>query len=145
MIGMPQKEIADILRTSEVSVSRWAKDGKWKAKRDQEDSFKETAAEQVRSLISHQLTVLALIAEKQTIGLDSKLSVKELQDRLISKGDVDGLSKLYSSIKGKEMEWDVLVRCIREFIDYLESTEIKLAKEVFPHANEFLNERRKRV
>jgi predicted transcriptional regulator len=143
MRGLPQKEIARLLKVSERTISNYAIDGEWKQKRKEENTFKETAAERVRQLINHNLHVLTLISDKQREDLDKNLSIDELQKRLISKGEADGLAKLYAQIKGKEAEWDVLVTNIHEFMEFLEREDLKLAQKLLPFSNEFLNIKRK--
>lgn len=144
MRGTPQTSIASLLKVSERTVSNWAKNGKWRDKRQDEHQFKETAAERVRQLINHNLEVLSIIARKQREDLSESLSIEELQKRLISKGESDGLSKLYAQIKGKEAEWDIVVQNIHEFVEYLEREDLKLAQKVLPYSNEFLNQKRQK-
>lgn len=143
--GTKQNAIAKILKVSERSISSWAKDGDWESKRVEENLFKETAASKVRKLINHNLEVLALIADKQQVGLDSSLDVAELQKRLIGKGEADGLAKLYAQIKGTEAEWDILVNNMTGFMEYLERENIKLAEKVFEYSNEYMNTKRKQA
>ena len=73
------------------------------------------------------------------------MSVSQLQEQLIERGDIDALQKLFTTIKGKELAWSGMVKILREFIEYLERENIHLAKKVLPFSQEFLNEKRKEV
>lgn len=141
MQGIQQKEISRILGCTERTIKNWREKGNWDEQREEEYLFKETASAKVRKLINHNLEVLTRIAEKQHEDLDT-LEVKQLQERLISRADADGLSKLYAQIKGKEASWDVLVRNVRELLEFFERENVKLAQQMLPLAQEFLNKKR---
>lgn len=143
--GMSQKEAARILRKSENTVSGWAKKGKWNDKIVEESLFRETSEEKVRKLINFQLKVIEMIADKHSTSLNDKLTVEELQKLLIGRGDIDALQKLFTTIKGKEMEWSQIVKVVRDLTEYVEAQDLELAKEITPLANEFLNEMRKNI
>lgn len=145
MKGWPQKDISGVLKVSEKTVSHHVKKKKLRDKREDEYLFEHTSAQQIRELIQHNLTILTKIAAKQKEEIGDDLTVAELEKKLITKGDADGLSKLYAQIKGKELEWDVIVSITRQFMEYLEGMDLKLAQSVWPFANEFLNEKRKRA
>jgi predicted transcriptional regulator len=140
--GISQKEIASILKISTKSINNWVKDGDWAKKRTEDMVKKQTAEEGVWDLINHQLRVLKRIKEVQELELDSCEDLKELKGKLIERGDIDALQKLFTTIKGKELEWTQRVKIVREFLEYVDSENRTLAKDVVILANQYLNEKR---
>lgn len=142
--GITQKEIAQILGKTEKTIGVWVKTGNWDKKRTEYSLQRETAEEKVWSLINYQLKVIDKIKSIQEKELDNNdLTVKELQALLVSKGDIDALQKLFTTIKGKELEWTQVVKVIRDFTEYLEKNNFGMAQEVINSAQDFINERRK--
>jgi transposase len=140
--SISQKEIASIISISEKTISLWIKKEKWEAKRSEDAIKKQTSEEGVWEIINYQLRVLKKIKETHDQSLDDCTDIKELKAKLIERGDIDALQKLFTTIKGKEMEWTGRVKVIREFTEYLETENPTLAKEVIPMANQYLNENR---
>lgn len=140
--GSTQKDIASMLNISEKTISDWAKKGNWDKKRSESNLKKQTSEEGVWELINYQLKVLKLIKEKHEVELENCTDLKEIKAKLIDRGDIDALQKLFTTIKGKEMEWSQRVKVIREFTEYLEGEDTKLAQSVVPLANQYLNEKR---
>lgn len=141
--GATQKEIAELLHVQPKTVGSWAKKEEWENKRSQFSMMKETSEEKVWKLITYQLKVIELISQKMEEQLDESLEVSALKKLLIERGDIDALQKLFTTIKGKELEWSHIVNVIKELTEYLESSNFVLAKEFTSLANEFLNEKRK--
>jgi hypothetical protein len=145
MEGWQQKDIAATLKKSENTIGKWAKDGRWEESLDNDQQFAQTAVEQTRQLIMHQLKVLNMIKKRQAEAFHDDMEVSELKTLLIDKGETDSLTKLMSTIKGSVMGWDVYVRIITELINFINNQDADLSKRVSPVASEFLNEKRKRV
>lgn len=140
--GVSQKEIASIIDVSEKTISLWAKQGNWDKKRSENNLQKQTSEEGVWELINYQLKVLKRIKEIHESELDNCEDLKDIKAKLIDRGDIDALQKLFTTIKGKEMEWSQRVKVIREFTEYLEVEDGKIAQSVIPLANQYLNEKR---
>lgn len=140
--GVTQKDIALLLHVQPKTIGTWVKNGEWEKKRAQHSLARETAEEKVWKLINFNLKVLDIISTKQEEELDESADIKDLQKLLTPRGDIDALQKLFTTIKGKELEWTQIVKVIREFTEYCEQNNIELAKQVLPLANSFLNERR---
>lgn len=140
--GISQKEISSIVNVSEKTICLWAKNGNWDKKRSENNLQKQTSEEGVWELINYQLKVLKKIKEIHELTFDNVDDLKLIKSKLIDRGDIDALQKLFTTIKGKEMEWTGRVKVIREFTEYIEMEEPKLAKEVIPMANQYLNEKR---
>lgn len=142
MQGFTQKRIAAIFNRSENTIGRWAEAGNWAEELADSHTFKHTSLSDVRTLITHNLKILTKIAELNSEFVDTKQTAKELQSLLIERGDVDALQKLFTTIRGKEIEWDQLVKTITEFTEFIESKNIELAKELTVYSNEFINNKR---
>jgi predicted transcriptional regulator len=144
--GVKQNEIARILKIAEKTISGWAKVGNWDMKRAEYTLHKETAEEKVWQLINFQLKVISKIRDvhEQTLSTPD-LGIKELKSLLIERGDIDALQKLFTTIKGKELEWTQIVKVVRDLTEYIERVNFKLAKEVIAVAQEFINDRRKEL
>ncbi len=134
--GWDQKDIAAIIRVSEQTIVNWKKKYQWEKKRVESMLARETSEEALWSLINYQLDVLKHKAEKY------KEKPKD-EWELIDKGDVDALSKMFSSVKGKQLEWTNYVRICRELLDHMQGINLTLAKELIPEVTEFLNNKRK--
>lgn len=132
--GISQKEIARILSISEQTISRWKSQFKWEDKLSRKALFQQTAAEQVQELIEYNLRVLKSMKDKW---------INEGEKKLIQKGDIDALSKLFAAIKKQEAKWVDYVSVIREFALWLEEQDANLAKKVVDTADRFLNAKRK--
>jgi len=145
MKGWSLKDIADMLSKSPETVRSWSRRDKWKDAREAEYAFQQTAVGQVQSLIAHQLKVLGMIRSKMNEELDESLSIQELRRLLIDKGETDSLTKLLSTIKGKELGWDTLVNIVNELVNYIAEQDIELGKEIHLHATEYLNQKRKQA
>jgi predicted transcriptional regulator len=128
-----QKDIARILDVSEQTISKWAKQEGWDDKRAEMLARNESIKDRILKLIDYQLRFMENWTELQEGGEDLKP---------LDKGQIDALSKLFSAIKGKEMEWAQVVAVQREFLEYLESRDISLAKQLIPHVDAYLNQKR---
>lgn len=145
MQGVSQVDIASLLSVDKKTVNLWVKKGNWEDKRIEQDLAKETAQEEIMNLINYQLKVIGFIKKRHEENLMERMEVKELKALLIERGDIDALQKLFTTIKGKELEWDSIVKVIRGFIEYIETIDIAIAKTVAPLASDYLNERRKEL
>ena len=140
--GALQKEIAEILHIQPKTVGAWVKEGKWEEKRTQHALAKDTAEEKVWKLINFNLRVLEMMSDKQEKLLDPSMNIEELKKLLTPRGDIDALQKLFTTIKGKELEWTKIVKIIREFTEFVQESDIIVAKQLVNHANLFLNDKR---
>jgi uncharacterized protein YjcR len=133
MEGMAQKEIAKLLGTTETTIGAWKKDGAWESERTRKNLLSMTNSETMEELIHYQ---------QQTLLAQIKEWKENNTGKLISKGDVDALSKLYSTIKKKDTVWADYVKIIREFTQHIAEVNPSLAKEVIGVANDFINHKR---
>lgn len=145
MKGWTLKDIADMLGKNSETVRSWSRRDKWPDAREAEYAFQNTAVSKTQSLIAHQLKVLGRIKDKLAESLDEDLPVAELKKLLIDKGETDSLTKLLSTIKGKEIGWDAHVNMVNELVNYIADQDMELGKELHIHATEYLNQKRKQV
>jgi predicted transcriptional regulator len=131
--GIPQQEIAQLLGVSNQTITAWKKRENWKSKREQLKNIEFTNEDIMRQLIHYQLTTL-----KKTINDPENIK----DPKLISKGDIDALSKLYATIKKKDMVWTNYVKVIRELIQYINSENLSLSKQLMEYTTKFLNSKR---
>lgn len=141
--GWEQKDIARILKYSEVTVSRYAKKHNLRKKRSLQSLAKRTSEENALVALEHQSTVIRLIAEKLKAGLQDNPTIDNLKAALIPKGEIDALQKLFTTIKGKELEWSSVVKIIREFSTYVKDRDLELAQEIIDHADDYINDKRR--
>lgn len=154
MQGIDNNDIADIVEVQAKTVGNWAKEGKWKDKLTESLLRKETNEEATQKLITFQLKVLDKMREEAELALEELLSdttidrskkIKSLNALLIERGEIDALQKLHTIIKGKDIEWTMYVKVIREFMAELREADNKLATTITDYVNEFLNNKRKEL
>lgn len=134
--GWSQQNIAKVLRVHETTVSRWAKDGNWREKRAKSGVVETTAQEALWELINYQLDCLRSMTKEWKASN---------ANRLIDKGDIDALQKMFVAVKGKQQKWTDYVRVLREFMEELQSKDGKLAKQLIEHVDGFLNDVRAKL
>lgn len=136
MEGFAQNEIARTLGVSENTVSKWATSERWLEKRVAVDLFETNNTERVLRLIDYQLRALEQITEtREAIG-DMKL---------IAAGDIDGLQKLFTTIRQKNQTFSGLLATVRDLLAFVEARDLELAKRLTEHADVFINEKRKTI
>lgn len=140
--GWEQNKLADFCNVAPKTIGEWAKEGKWKDRRNRYNLFREDSSEQVMNLIDFQLRVLNKIIEAQNDLIETTNSVTELKALLIKNGELDGLQKLFTTLKGREVEWVDTVRFMREFTDYANQQDSKLAAMLIAMGNKFIELKR---
>jgi len=137
--GMSGTEIASMLKVSEKTVSTWKTAGDWDKKRCHFEMHQQTASDQVWKLIQYQLVRLNRLTELyEKEEANDPTSIK-----LISKGDIDALQKLFTTVRKKETEWSDLVRILRDYMAWLRLEDQELAKSNVVPIERYLNEQRR--
>ncbi|GAB2586543.1 hypothetical protein [Spirosoma areae] len=129
MLNVPNVEIARTLDVSETTVSNWVTKGGWREERAAGMALKKNIQDSLLGLIDYQLEALNKIKDDNRRSGDLKL---------IDKGDVDALAKMFATIKGKELSFAMLATVIRELIEFLSQRSPDLAKMLVPYTNDFL-------
>ncbi len=136
MQGFDQTEIAKILEVSLNTTTKWKQAEGWTEQRLQKELHDNTNADIVRELISYQLAVLK--SKK-----DAELLLSAENRKLIERGDIDALQKLYTTIKRDEIKFEIFVSVAKRILAFVAEENIDLAKKVEPTFNRFINEARK--
>ena len=134
--GWDQKQIASVMKVSAQTIVSWKKKYDWVRKRTENTLARETSEESLWELIHYQLDVHKHWKEEQM-----KLEVKDR--KLIDRGDIDGLTKMFISVKGKQLEWTNYVRICRELLDSVQANDLDLAKLLTAQVTNFLNNKRR--
>ena len=131
--GYQQKQIAKVLAVSEHTVVKWKKEAEWDMRLASHKELFESNAQRVQKLISYQLRTLEKIINQWE---------EEEKDKLIGKGEIDALSKLYATIKTKETTWGNYIKVCKELMEFLASSDLELSKKLADHIDTFLNQLR---
>lgn len=134
--GWQQKDIAAIMKVTEATVVNWKKTHDWDKKRTNSVLARETSEEGLQDLIHYQLDVLRHQKDEQ-------LKLPAAERKLIERGDIDALSKMFSSIKGKELEWGNYVVVCRELLNNIRGRDLESARLLMQYITDFLNSKRK--
>ena len=133
--GISGKEIARILGVAEQTVVNWKKRYYWEEERRKKPLARDTAEDAVWELINYQLDALKKIKDAYKLEKADK-------PKLIDKGDIDALTKMFSTIKGKQLEWSSYVKIVREFVEHIQAIDLELAKSIIDMSDAFLNKKR---
>ena len=87
-------------------------------KRTLENLRMTSSKEMVHDLINYNLKALHLRKEEYLEIYKNSQDLKDL--KLIEKGDIDALSKLFSCIKGPQKKWADYIQVMKDFIAFLE-------------------------
>jgi transposase-like protein len=131
--GYQQKQIAKVLAVSEHTVVKWKKEAEWDMRLASHKELFESNAQRVQKLISYQLRTLEKIINQWE---------EEENDKLIGKGEIDALSKLYATIKQKDTAWGNYIKVCKELMEFISSSDLELSKKLADHIDTFLNQKR---
>jgi len=141
--GWEQKDIAKTLKISEKTVSLYVTKNGLRKSRTMQSLARKTSEENALVALEHQTTIIRLIAEKLRNALTENPTMEDLKAALIPKGEIDAVQKLFTTIKGKELEWSAVVKIIREFTAWLKEVDMETAQNVVDHADDYINEKRR--
>lgn len=139
---MELKQISQILSVPYDTLTKWSSRFSWKKKKTEKSIRDETNQDRILLSVSFQLKIMAKIIEIREKELEGTDTVEGLEKLMFDKGSLDAFQKLYSTIKAKDISWDQIVKSTRELLEFVEKEDFKLAKELQPYANEWLNEKR---
>lgn len=134
--GWTQTKIAKILGVSERTIGNWKNEGDWDSKMIRHKQLWENNEAEVATLISYQLRTLRRLTKEWE---------EEGKNRLIGKGEVDSLSKLYSTIKKKDITWGYYINVCKDLMQFLQREDIELAQALTEQLDIFLNEKRQQL
>jgi len=141
--GWQQNDIARILKLTEKTVGKHVRENNMKQQRTRIGINRQTSEENALSALAHQTRIIRMISEKLADQVSPNLTVEELSKLLIPKGEIDAVQKLFTTVKGKELDWSAMVQILRNFMSYLKESDVELAQELVPHVDDYINEKRK--
>ena len=129
--GYQQNDIAKLLSVSANTVNRWALTGKWKEQKINQNLLEDNSVQRILEMIDYQTRAIKRRIESWQ---------KEDPDnpRLIERGDIDALQKLFTTIKRDSKKWSDYVSVIKEFFEFLQEQNLDLAKQVSEYGDKFL-------
>ena len=133
MLGWDQSKIANTVGVTPATMSKWATTDAWREERATKYSINDSISNSILELIDYQLTAMKNMVEGYK---------QEGSKRLIDKGEVDALSKLFAGVKGKDMAWTHYVNVCKELADYVSAKDPELAKRLVELTDTFLMQKR---
>jgi len=134
--GYEQKDIAKMMRVSQNTISRWSTSGKWKEKKVSTEMKSDNSVQRIIGLIDYQTRAL----KRKT---DQFLEENPESTKLIERGDIDALQKLFTTIRKDAKKFSDYVHVMKEFLNFLQHHNLDLAKRLTEPADLFINEKRK--
>lgn len=125
-------ELAAMFGVSETTMGKWKQEGEWERKRIEFTLNSQTSAANIKNIVLHTSTVLAQRAEELAT-----------EGKVIDKGELDGLYKMFISVRHDELTLDQFVKTCTQVIKYIESKNLSLAKQVAPIINELIAQKSK--
>lgn len=134
--GYSQADIAEMLKVSTNTISKWAQDGRWREKKVSEEVLQDNSVQRIIKLIDYQTRAL----ERR---VDSWLNEDQESTKLIERGDIDALQKLYTTIRQDAKKFSDYVHVVKELLTFIQHRDLDLAKRLTEPADDFINEKRK--
>lgn len=115
--NLTQQEIAERVGVSRVSISNWARSGKWE---EQRTALTLTREEQVHALY------------RQVAEINRAIAARPEGERFATAAEADVIGKLSKAIKQMETEVGIadIVSVSTKFIEFLRPIDLEKAKEV---------------
>lgn len=124
---LTQKETAERVGVSAVTLNKWAKSGKWD---ELKVSITITREEQLKSLYRHLSEMNASIAEREP----------DKGNRYPTSKESDAISKLANAIEKLEAETGLgeILSSFKEFLGWLRKFDIEAAQKLVPLFDDFV-------
>jgi transposase len=121
------EQIAEIVLVSRLTISTWAKDGKWKSTKDVQAQTPEKI-------------VQALYAEVEQ--LNKNIAGRKDGFRFADSKESDARNKIILSIvrMKNNLALPQFVAVLYKFLDHVQSSDLELSKKITPIANDFIND-----
>lgn len=132
MLSYEQNKIARIVDVTDATISKWVNEGLWREERAKKFSLNDSISNQVLELIDYQLAAIRSKVEEWKSNTDGKPLP------LIGKGEIDALSKMFSSVKQKDITWTHYVNVCRELADFVATKDPDFAKALMDFTDAFL-------
>jgi len=138
-LGYKQVHIAQVLRLAEITIHKWAKAGQWKQKRASRELLKENSTMKIMEIIDYQVDALHRKMKR------FREEESDEQIRLIERGDIDALQKLFTTIRKDALKFSDYATFMKEFFSWLENYDLDAAKDLLQFGDEFLNMKREHL
>lgn len=132
-----QARIAATLGITQNTVSKWKKKHDWDKEKIKKAAIAQESTDRVWAMIDYQTK--ALEAQKEEF---LKKGEEDGTYKLIGRGNLDALQKLFSIVKTKETKWLDTIKVASEILEFVQSQNLKLAKSLSPLITEFIEEKR---
>lgn len=129
--GFKQSEISNMLGVSEKTISLWSTKGSWQKKILAEKTSEQTRTERTMKILNFQLQCI----EHE---VDMKIDTQDFTP--IEGKYADGILKLYNTIKSEAINYEVSIKVITKFIDFVSQKNINAAKIMTPLSRDFLSD-----
>lgn len=130
-------KIAKVLNLSESTIIRWKKKHNWEQTKLDQSSLMRDSTHSIWTLINYQNKALnARIKEYEKAAEDGK------GYKVIERGDLDALQKLYSIVKKNDTDTITIIEISTELLEHVQSKDFKLAQKLEQHVTEFINIKR---
>jgi len=139
-----QSVIARTVGATENTISDWVEAGQWRDKRARQKLTRHNALDAVLSMIENQSWLLKNLSDlmvQEVKGKGNEATIADYKAALLGNGQLDGLQKLFTTLKGKELGVDDVTNVCRDLMEYL-STCYPAAKEVMPFIGEFIQSKK---
>lgn len=135
-LGWDQSRIARTVGVTEQTISKWVNVSLWKEERAHKYSINDSISNQLLELIDYQLAAIR----------DKVKNYKESGEmKLLDKGEIDALSKMFAGVKQKDIQWTHYVNVCRELSEYISTKDPDFAKALVDFTDAFLMVKRENL
>lgn len=134
MLSVKQVDIARILQVTNETITNWKKAGDWEDARLKREMLDVQNEEAVREITAYQLAVMKKKKEDW-------LEAGEMQ--LFDNASIQSLRYLFNCYKTQWIKWEHYVKVVRNLLEFVETHDKTLAKELMNYTDMYLAEKGK--
>jgi predicted transcriptional regulator len=132
-LGWDQNRIAATVDVTPATLSKWVTVDGWREERAKKYSIHDSISNSLLELIDYQLSAI----KEKVKGYKDEGSMK-----LLDKGEIDALSKLFAGVKQKDISWTHYVNVCRELANHVATKDPDFAKALIEFTDVFLMQKR---
>jgi len=132
--GFTQAHIAKILDLSANTVGKWSADHKWTEAKNRVNMLEENTITDLMEIFDYQVTCLKIRMEQMR---------QDGEMKPFAPGEFDALQKLFSTIKPDWQRFRAHVEILKQFMEYVQSQNLELAKSLTDIADMYILEKSK--
>lgn len=133
MLGWDQSRIAATVQVTPATMSKWVAADAWREERATKYSINDSISNSLLELIDYQLGAI----KEKVKGYKA-----DGTNKLLDKGEIDALSKLFAGVKQKDISWTHYVNVCRELADHVATKDGDFAKALVEFIDVFLMQKR---